>query len=207
MMFRKAAAAAWLFVACLAANAHAIADAARPSVVHAPVQYPSSAVAATEEGTVLLAAEVDASGRVVDAKIDKSSGYPDLDAAALQSIPQWSFRPATRDGRAVAQRVVVPVSFQLKRETAGVATLLEASSAMTSALLGALGSLIWVAGFVWSIVLAKRRSILWLSGMVALWVVTYPLFVVMHWSSARRSLMVVSLGIALLCLGMYLAPS
>jgi hypothetical protein len=80
-------------------------------------------------------------------------------------------------------------------------------SAVAGFVLGTLGSLIWLAGFVWSIVLAKRQSILWLSGMVALWIVTYPPYVAMHWSSARRNLLVVSLGIVLLCLGAYLAPS
>lgn len=207
MMFRKSVVAAWLLAACLAANAHATADTSGPSVIHAPVQYPSSAVFIGEEGTVLVAAEVDTNGRAVGAKIDKSSGHPDLDSAALQSISRWSFRPGTKDGKPVAQQVVVPIQFQLQHEATGVSVLLEASLAMAGVLLSVLGTLIWVIGFVWSIVLAKRQSILWLSGMVALWIVTYPLFVTMHWSSAKRNLIVVSLGIALLCLGLYLAPS
>lgn len=107
----------------------------------------------------------------------------------------------------MAQWVVVPIRFQLNHEATGVSALLEASLAIASVLLSTLGSLIWVVGFVWSIVLAKRKSILWLSGMVALWIVTYPLFVAMHWSLAKRNLAVVSLGIALVCLGLYLAPS
>ena len=207
MMFRKSVPAAWLLAACLAANAHATDDMTVPSVIHESVQYPSSAVSAREAGTVLVTAEVDTSGRAVGAKVDKSSGHPDLDAAALQSISRWSFRPATKDGKPVAQQVVVPISFQLQHEATSVSAMFEASSAMASVLLSVLGSLIWVIGFVWSIALAKRQSVLWLSGMVALWIVTYPLFLAMHWPSAKRNLMVVSLGIALLCLGLYLAPS
>jgi protein TonB len=206
MTFRKSVAAAWLVVACLAANAHAAVDTTDPSVIDAPIQYPSSAVSALEEGTVMVAAEVGTSGRVVGAKVDKSSGYPGLDAAALHSISDWSFRPGTKEGKPTAQWIRVPVRFQLRHETTDVSASLGTFPAVAGFLLGTLGSLIWLAGFIWSIVLAKRQSILWLSGMVALWIVTYPLFVAMHWSSARRSLLVVSLGVLLLCLGTYLAP-
>jgi protein TonB len=206
MTFRKSVAAAWLVVACLAANAHAAVDTTDPSVIDAPIQYPSSAVSALEEGTVMVAAEVGTSGRVVGVKVDKSSGYPDLDAAALHSISDWSFRPGTKEGKPTAQWIRVPVRFQLQHETTDVSASLGTFPAVAGFLLGTLGSLIWLAGFIWSIVLAKRQSILWLSGMVALWIVTYPLFVAMHWSSARRSLLVVSLGVLLLCLGTYLAP-
>jgi hypothetical protein len=41
--------------------------------------------------------------------------------------------------------------------------------------------------------------------MVPVWILTYPVFVAMHWSLAKRNLAVVSLGIVLACLGAYLA--
>lgn len=205
MTFRKSVAAAWL-VACLAASAHA-ADTTDPSAISAPVHYPSSAVSARQEGTVVVAAEVGADGRATHVKVDTSSGYPALDAAASQSVSEWSFRPAMHEGKPTARWIRVPVSFRLGPEmtyaSASSGTLL----AMASLLLGTLGSLIWLAGFVWSIVLAKRQSILWLSGMVALWIVTYPLFVAMHWSAARRNLLAVSLGVILFLLGTCLASS
>ena len=204
MMFRTSVAAVWLVVVCLAANAHVVVD-TEPAVIHSPVKYPASAVASREEGTVQVVTEVDASGRTVGAKLAKSSGYPDLDAAALQSIPGWSFSPATKDGKPIAQRIVVPIRFQLEYEPADTSASPQALLAVASVLLGILGSLIWVVGFVWSIILAKRTSILWLSGMVALWIVTYPLFVALHWSIARRNLLVVALGISLFTLGQYLS--
>lgn len=206
MMFRRSVVAAWFVAACLAAHAHPTVDATDPSLIHQSIQYPLSAVAAGEEGTVLVRAEVDAGGRVVDASIEKSSGHPTLDAAALRSISGWSYSPATRDGKAIAQWVRVPILFQLKHENSEESDVLESPSPVASVLLRALGSLIWVVGFFWSVVLAKRQSILWLSGMVALWIVTYPIFVAMHWSAAKRSLLVVSIGIVLLGLGRYLAP-
>lgn len=206
-MFRRTVAAAWLLFACFCASAQTSVETTTPKVVDVPVQYPSSAVSAGEEGTVLVQAEVDVSGRVVDVRLARSSGYPDLDAAAVQSISGWSFLAATKDGKPMAQWVAVPIRFQLPHEQAGVSVLRQALAALPGMVLHALGIVLFVAGFFWSIILAKRQSILWLSGMVALWVVTYPLFVALHWSVAKRSLMVVSLGIALLSLGWYLAPS
>jgi outer membrane biosynthesis protein TonB len=70
MMFRRSVAATWLVVACLAANASTADDTTNPSIIHAPIEYPSSAVSAREEGTVLVIAEVDTSGRAVDAKVE-----------------------------------------------------------------------------------------------------------------------------------------
>jgi len=74
-------------------------------------------------------------------------------------------------------------------------------------LAGYLGELIWLIGFIGSIVLAKRKSMLWLAGMVALWAVTYPLFLATNWSVAKRNLIFVGLGIALMGLAVYLLPS
>lgn len=207
VMFRRSVLAAWFAVACLAAHARPAVDATVPSPIHQSIQYPSSAVAAGEEGTVLVRAEVDVSGRVFNASVEKSSGHPSLDVAALQSISGWSYSPATRDGKPIAQWVRVPIMFQLKHDDSQASDSLESPSAMASAVLRALGSLIWVVGFVWSVVLAKRKSILWLSGMVAIWIVTYPIFVAMHWSAAKRSLLVVLIGMAVLGLGLLgLAP-
>lgn len=204
-MIRALALVALLLVWCPPLRAQTATDFSAPSVARSPVQYPPDAVSAGEEGTVMVALEVDGSGRAHDARIDESSGHPRLDEAALLSVSRWSFRPATRKGEPVAQRIRVPVAFRLDRE-AGVMRLPSAAS-MGGSLLRLLGSLVWLAGFVWSVVLAKRRSILWLSGMVAVWIVTYPLFVAVHWSVARRTLAVVLAGVFMLSLGLYIAPS
>ena len=90
MTFRRCGAAAWLVMASFAACAHATAGTAAPSVIRGPVEYPPSAVSAGEEGTVQVAAKVGINGRAVGAKICKSSGCRDLDAAALRSIAEWS---------------------------------------------------------------------------------------------------------------------
>lgn len=204
MVFHKSVVSAWFVVASLAACAHATVDTTAPSIIHAPIAYPPSALSAGEEGTVLVATEVDINGRAVGAKISRSSGYPDLDAAALRSIAGWSFSPGTTDGKPMAQQVVVPIHFELVHDAARVSPWLEAS-AIASLVLRILGSLILVVGVVWSWVLAKRKSNLWLWGMVPVWILAYPVFVATHWSIAKRNLAIVSLGTALVCLGVCLA--
>lgn len=198
----------WLMLAsvsivCMPAMARAATDTTAPSIVHAPIQYPASAVATREEGVVLVAAEVDASGRVADASIDASSGHADLDAAALRSISLWTFHPAMKEGMPVAERVRLPIDFRLSYPGPPPGPRLS-PSAIAGGVLSSLGSLIWIVGFGWSVVLAKRKSILWLSFMVAAWGITYPLFVAVHWSAAKHNLALVASGVVLFCLGLYL---
>lgn len=131
MAFRMFVAVACFVVASFAVCAHATFATTAPSVIRGPVEYPSSAVSAGE-GTVLVTAEVDVSGRAVGAKLSKSSGYRDLDAAALRSIAGWSFAPAMEGGKPMAQEVVVPIRFQLDRDVTGAPSLLATSSAVAS---------------------------------------------------------------------------
>lgn len=106
----------------------------------------------------MVAVEVDASGQSRDVRVHASSGHPRLDEAALRSVPHWSFRPAMRKGEPVAQRILVPVAFRLQRD-AGIMPAASAAS-LGGSLLCLLGTAVWLVGFVWSVVLAKRRSIL-----------------------------------------------
>jgi TonB family protein len=205
-MVRTLALVALLLVVCTPLCAQTGTDFSAPSVAESPIQYPPEAASAGEEGTVMVALEVDASGRAHDVRVHASSGHPRLDEAALQSVARWSFRPAIRKGKPVAQRILVPVSFRLDREAGGL-TAPPSAASLGGSLLRLLGTAVWLIGFVWSVILAKRRSILWLSGMVAIWIVTYPVFVVAHWSVARRTLAVVLSGLFLFSLGLYMAPS
>lgn len=202
----------WLFLigmlasislVCMPSRSWASTDATAPSIIHAPVQYPEASVSAREEGVAVVVAEIDTDGHVSEARIDTSSGYPDLDAAALRSIAGWTFKPAMKDGRPVAEWVKQPVDFRLSySEPSSISRL--STTATLGGLLSLLGGLVWIVGFAWSAVLAKRRSILWLSFMVAVWGITYPLFVAMHWSAAKRNLVLVSSGLFLSGLGLYI---
>lgn len=97
-------------------SAHA-SDAAAPShasVLKANLQYPADAVKSHHEGVAMVLAHVDASGQVAEARLDKTSGFPELDQAALSSVKAWSFNPATHDGRPVDEWVTLPVSLKLQ---------------------------------------------------------------------------------------------
>jgi protein TonB len=79
-----------------------------------PPAYPTDALLAGIEGRVLLRASIDSNGRVDDLAIERSSGWPSLDDAALTAVRRWRFLPARRRGIAVAFEVVVPVRFSIR---------------------------------------------------------------------------------------------
>jgi periplasmic protein TonB len=74
--------------------------------------YPPASRRADEEGTVLVKLIVAANGRVVDARVERSSGFPRLDQAALQAVRNWQFSSAGGNERA---SVSVPIKFELHR--------------------------------------------------------------------------------------------
>ena len=52
-------------------------------------------------------------GTPKDIKVEKSSGYRELDRAALDAARRWRFNPEIRNGRKVEGYARVPVSFNL----------------------------------------------------------------------------------------------
>ena len=63
--------------------------------------YPDAARRGGEEGPVLVTFIVTADGRMREPEIGHSSGYDDLDAAAISCISAYSYFPATHDGKPV----------------------------------------------------------------------------------------------------------
>jgi TonB family protein len=61
------------------------------------------------ETTVLVEALVCRDGRVHDVKIRKS--VPPFDAAAIDAVRQWVFKPARSNGRPIAVWVAIPIKF------------------------------------------------------------------------------------------------
>ena len=61
-------------------------------------EYPPAARRANETGTVLLSFLIDTSGRVIQSKVERSSGSRRLDDAAREGLGLCKFRPATVDG-------------------------------------------------------------------------------------------------------------
>ena len=64
--------------------------------------YPKASLMNEEQGAVSMAFLVAADGSVLDSKVEKSSGYKNLDRAAIRAITACKFKPGTKDG-AVAQ--------------------------------------------------------------------------------------------------------
>ena len=62
-------------------------------------EYPSASRRLEEEGTVHLRFLVGVDGKVMQAEIEKSSGYKRLDEAARAGLAKCQFRPATVDGK------------------------------------------------------------------------------------------------------------
>jgi protein TonB len=77
--------------------------------------YPQDALEAGLEGSPKLLLKIDATGRVIEAKLHTSSGVPSLDAAALGVIRRWEFRPAMRNGRAVPFEILKRFEFTIRR--------------------------------------------------------------------------------------------
>lgn len=103
----------------------AVAEPVRPSApatpsrleyahVPPPPRYPAPAVRANLQGTVLLRIHVDADGVPTHAAVERSSGHRILDRAAVEyAMRRLRFKPAQREGRAVAAIAQVPVAFTL----------------------------------------------------------------------------------------------
>lgn len=79
-----------------------------------PVYPPASRVRA-EEGVVRLRVRVGSDGKPQSVEVVHSSGHSRLDRAAQTTVlQQWRFVPAQRGGEAVADSVIVPISFSLQ---------------------------------------------------------------------------------------------
>ncbi|HWU25052.1 MAG TPA: energy transducer TonB [Rhizomicrobium sp.] len=85
-------------------------DPAHPRVLDL---YPRVAILKREEGVVYLQVLVLESGEVGDVSVLKSSGSPELDAAALLAVEDWRYLPAVRKGRPVRATIVVAIRYKL----------------------------------------------------------------------------------------------
>ncbi|WP_153117635.1 energy transducer TonB [Rhodocyclus tenuis] len=79
-----------------------------------PPAYPRTARERGEAGLVVLRVLVSRDGLPLDIDVQRSSGYERLDDAALAAVRHWQFLPARQGGEAVAARVLVPISFNLR---------------------------------------------------------------------------------------------
>ena len=77
--------------------------------------YTTAAMDARIEGTVLVDAVVLADGKVGDVKVSQSLDMEyGLDTQAVQAVKQWLFKPGTKDGKPVAVRVTIEMTYTHK---------------------------------------------------------------------------------------------
>lgn len=80
--------------------------------VQTPPAYPPNARAAGLGGEVWVEFAVDESGRVLRARVVRSSD-PMFDEPTLRAVAKWRFEPGRKQGRPVSFRMVVPVNYRL----------------------------------------------------------------------------------------------
>ena len=61
--------------------------------------YPKASLINEEQGTVTMSFLVSADGTVMESKVEKSSGYKNLDKAAIKALSACKFKPGTKDGK------------------------------------------------------------------------------------------------------------
>ena len=121
--FRALVAVALLFhVPALAGQAPDTARLGQPGVQAPRIvketkpQYTKSARDAGIQGVVIMEAVVKTDGSVGDVTVKQSLDTEHgLDAAAVNALKQWKFRPGTRDGKPVPVMVDVEMSFALAK--------------------------------------------------------------------------------------------
>ena len=62
-------------------------------------EYPATSKRLEEEGLVMLRFMIDEGGKVVESRVETSSGYTRLDEAARAALSQCQFKPGTVDGK------------------------------------------------------------------------------------------------------------
>lgn len=76
--------------------------------------YPGASRRMGEEGEVRLRVHVDTAGQAQQIEIFRSSGFPRLDQAALDTVKQWRFVPARQGDQPIPAWVIVPIQFSLR---------------------------------------------------------------------------------------------
>ena len=97
MSIKKISVAAVLFAA-IAASAFAAEVPASFDSKNCRAEYPKASLMNEEQGTVSMQFLVATDGGVVESKVDKSSGFKNLDKAAIKALSACKFKPGSKDG-------------------------------------------------------------------------------------------------------------
>lgn len=75
--------------------------------------YPDASKRAGEEGRCIVTVTVAADGRITNAVIQQSSGFPRLDEACLKGVKDQRMKPATEDGKPIETTASLPIVWKL----------------------------------------------------------------------------------------------
>ena len=78
-----------------------------------PPKYPPQAVREHHTGKVILKVLIALDGSPKDITVEKSSGFRELDQAAIAAARNWSFNPGRRNGQLYEGYALVPIDFSL----------------------------------------------------------------------------------------------
>jgi protein TonB len=76
--------------------------------------YPDQSKRLGEEGTCRVELTVGVDGRVSNAVVKVSSGFPRLDEACIKAVQNARFKPGTEEGRPVPKTVLLPIKWKLQ---------------------------------------------------------------------------------------------
>jgi protein TonB len=89
----------------------------KPRVIGGPKypqdRYPRASIRNKESGRPIVKICISDEGKVVSAEVAQSSGYPRLDAAAVDMSLDYVFAPAMREGKAVPVCMAYGIDFRL----------------------------------------------------------------------------------------------
>ena len=75
--------------------------------------YPALATRLGHEGTTILSFKIGPDGSVHDVTVAQSSGYPELDEAAIPCAQSWQYKPAEQNGQPVETNWQAKVTWKL----------------------------------------------------------------------------------------------
>jgi protein TonB len=77
--------------------------------------YPAQSKRLGETGRVTVRVFIDPTGAAKDVRVDRGSGHPRLDEAALVAVQRARFKPYTENGLPLAGWAFIPIDFELER--------------------------------------------------------------------------------------------
>jgi protein TonB len=81
------------------------------AALQASVEQPEEVMKQNKSAQVIVEAKIDINGRVAGTKVAKSSGYKNVDAAAMLAVSRVQWKSGRKKGEPVAATVQVPIYF------------------------------------------------------------------------------------------------